>query len=150
MAKKSNSGWRPVQLPKDLVDEVERIVKTNRVKKQGVTSISQFIARTVNEELKKLESARMSRVNVYEDRARIMDDRIGKMGRIVSVYFKRGKGPWCDYCSEDDCVHVQYAWELPDARKILKRHGMKYPRSIPAGQDGPVPQDRLKGRAGKG
>jgi len=34
MVRKSNSEWRPVQLPKDLVDEVERTIKTDMIKKK--------------------------------------------------------------------------------------------------------------------
>ena len=79
--KKGNSGWRPVQLPKDLVDEVERVIETNEVKKEGVTSISQFISRTVSEALSKLESERLKHVNTYNDHVKIMDNRLGKIGQ---------------------------------------------------------------------
>ena len=127
--KKGNSGWRPVQLPKDLVDEVERVIETNEVKKEGITSISQFISRTVSEELSKLESERFKHVNMYGDHVKIMDNKLGKIGRIVSVYFKKGGKPWCDYCRESDCIHVQYAWEIADVRKILGKYGYSHPPS---------------------
>ena len=129
MAKKPNYGWRPVQLPKDLVDTVESLLKTSRVKKQGITSISQFIARTVNEEILKLESFRMAKVSTYKDHVRIMDNKIGNVGRIVSVYFKKGNSSWCDYCDKANCIHVQYAWEIPAAKEMFEIHGMNYPHS---------------------
>ena len=46
---------------------------------------------------------------MYDDHVKIMDRQLGKLGRIVSVYFKRDGKPYCDYCEEPDCVHVQYA-----------------------------------------
>ena len=129
MVRKNKSDWRPVQLPKDLVDEVERIIKIDEIKKQGITSISQFISRTVNEEFEKLKQKNISHVNMYEDHVKIMDRKLGKLGRIISVYFKKGKTSWCDYCEEPDCIHVQYAWEIPEVRKILEKHGLKPPPS---------------------
>ena len=66
---------------------------------------------------------------MYDDHVKIMDRELGKLGRIVSVYFKRDGKPYCDYCGETDCVHVQYAWELPEARNVLKGHGLQPPPS---------------------
>ncbi len=129
MVKKDNFGWRAVQLPKELVDEVAKMLQTDIVKKQGITSISQFISRTVSKELEKLEFKRMKHVNMYDDHVKIMDNKLGKLGRIVSVYFKKENSPWCDYCEEPDCIHVQYAWEIADVRKILEKYGFSPPPS---------------------
>ena len=71
----------------------------------------------------------MKHLNMYDDHVKILDNRLGKLGRIVSVYFKRDGKPYCDYCQEPDCVHVQYAWEIPEARKVLEGHGLKPPPS---------------------
>lgn len=57
-----------------------------------------------------------------------MDRKLGKLGRIVSVYFKKKGNPWCDY-EEKNCIHVQDAWEMPDVRKILEERGFKPPPS---------------------
>ena len=129
MVKKDNLGWRPVQLPKELVDEVEKMLQSDIVGKQGITSISQFISRAVSEGLSKLESERFKHMNMYDDHVKIIDNKLDKIGRIVSVYFKKGNRPWCDYCEEPDCIHVQYAWEIADVRKILEKYGFSPPPS---------------------
>ena len=131
MAKKTNSGWRPVQLPKDLVDEVEKVIETPEVKKTGVTSISQFISRIIDEHL---ESSRFSHQNTYEDKVRILDNKIGKLGDIVTIFLRNDKKDgFCDYCEQNNCVHVKYMWELPDVVKILKDRGFlsPYKESLP-------------------
>ena len=123
MVKKDNSGWRPVQLPKYLVDEVEKIIKTHDVKKQGITSISQFISRLVNNEFEKLDELKEQRLiymNTYDDHLKILDNKIGKLGLILSVYFKKDNSMWCDYCNETNCVHVQYAKEIPHMKSNVR------------------------------
>ncbi len=128
--KKSNSGWRPVQLPKDLVDEVEKVIETSEVKKTGVTSISQFISRIIDDHL---ESSRFSHQNTYEDKVRILDNKIGKLGDIVTIFLKEElKKGFCDYCESENCVHVKYMWELEDVVKILKKRGFQSPYNEPS------------------
>ena len=68
-------------------------------------------------------------VQLVDDHVKIMDNKLGKLGRIVSVYFKKENSPWCDYCEEPDCIHVQYAWEIADVRKILEKYGFSPPPS---------------------
>ncbi len=55
MVRKTNSGWRAVQLPKELVDEIEVKLKLDVIKKHGITSISQFISRVISAEFDKID-----------------------------------------------------------------------------------------------
>ena len=127
---KSNNEWRPVQLPKDLVDEVENLTKKIEVRKHGITSMSQFISRAVSEELKRMKKAdRLSHVNMYDDHVKILDNGLDSVGRIVSVYFRKDSKTWCDYCESESCVHVQFSWEIPKVRDILLKHGFRPPPS---------------------
>jgi|APSaa5957512535_1039671.scaffolds.fasta_scaffold05746_11 hypothetical protein len=125
MVRKHKSDWRAVQLPKELVDEVEKIIDTSKIKKRGITSISQFISRLIDEEL---EHQRFTHENTYEDKVRIRDDKIGKLGDIVTIFLKSDtKKGFCDYCESEDCIHVKYMWELPDVVDILKKRDFSSP-----------------------
>ena len=125
MVRKHKSDWRAVQLPKELVDEVEKIIDTSKIKKRGITSISQFISRLIDEEL---EHQRFIHENTYEDKVRIRDDKIGKLGDIVTIFLKEElKKGFCDYCESENCVHVKYMWELEDVVEILKKRGFQSP-----------------------
>ena len=121
--------WTSIRIRNELYNEVEKMLHKDSVKKLGISSISQFVTNAISEYVEELEQKNMSHVNVYDDHVKIMDRELGKIGRIVSVYFKKGNKPWCDYCRESDCIHVQYAWEIADVRKILEKYGFSPPPS---------------------
>ena len=121
--------WRTLNIRSTLLDEIEKILQSDEAKKEGLTNLSQFVDVAIRELLEKLEQESISHVNMYYDHVKIMDRKLGKLGRIVSVYFKKENNPWCDYCEESDCIHVQYAWEIADVRKVLKKYGFSPPPS---------------------
>ncbi len=123
------SDWRTVNVKKSLLEQIEKILYSDEVKKEGITNMSQFIDSALKEKIEDIEQKRMNHLNMYDDHIKIMDNNLGKIGRIVSVYFKKGNKPWCDYCEESDCIHVQYAWEIADVRKILEKHRFSPPPS---------------------
>ena len=122
-------GWSAANIRTSLLEEIKKIIQSDIGKRKGLTNSNQFIDWAVREKVEELEQAGISHLNLYEDHVKILDSRLGKLGRIVSVYFKRDGKPYCDYCEEPDCVHVQYAWEIPEARKVLEGYGLKPPPS---------------------
>ena len=129
MTEKTKENWVTTKVRRTLEHEIEKALRSDEAKKEGLTNKAQFVDYAIRELLTRLEVERMNHLNMYDDHVKILDNRLGKLGRIVSVYFKREDKPWCDYCEETDCVHVQYAWELPEARKVLERHNLKPPPS---------------------
>ena len=129
MTKKTKENWVTTKVRRTLEYEIEKALRGDEAKKEGLTNKAQFVDYAIRELLTRLEVERMSHFNMYDDHVKILDNRLGKLGRIVSVYFKRDGKPYCDYCEESDCVHVQYAWELPEARKVLEGHGLQPPPS---------------------
>ena len=122
-------GWRTVNVKEVLLVQIEKVLDTEAAKNEGLINLSQFIDSALKEKLELLKQKHLNHLNMYEDHVKILDSKLEGRGRIVSVYFKRDDGPWCDYCEEPDCVHVQYAWELPEARKVLEGYGLKPPPS---------------------
>lgn len=129
MVKKDVPKWNTIRVRESTYREIEKALNYDEVKKEGISSITQFVTNAITKHLKELESERMKHINMYDDHVKIMDNNLGNIGRIVSVYFKKGKTSWCDYCEETDCIHVQYAWEIPDVRSILETQGLKPPPS---------------------
>lgn len=111
-----------------MIERIASVLKTENAKNMGYTNIAQFTDIVLREAVKDLERS-LSHVNCYEDHVKILDKDLEGRGRIVSVYFKEEGPPYCDYCEEHDCVHVQYAWEIPEAREPLLRRGLKPPPS---------------------
>ena len=111
-------GWKTVNIQKGLIEEVRRLLEMKTVENEGLTNVSQFVTAAVREKIKRTEQKRFDHINTYEDHVKILDNKLEARGRIVSVFF-RDRRAWCDYCEEHMCVHIQYAWEIPEVRKIL-------------------------------
>ena len=124
-------SWRTAMIRGDLLVRVKAIVESNAAKNQGVTNISQFIDLAIRDKIKEFKIASLSHISTYEDHVKILDLMLGEHGRIVSVDFNNDGSPYCDYCEAPDCVHVQFAWEIPKARDILYGHGFAPPPSKP-------------------
>jgi len=124
----NSDNWRTVNVKKVLLEQIEKIVNSDEVKKEGITNVSQFIDSALKEKLEEIEQKRFAHQNTYDDKVRILDNKIGKMGDIVTIFlrdeFKKG---FCDYCESESCVHVKYMWELKDVVKILKKKGFRSP-----------------------
>ncbi len=120
--------WKTVNVKKSLLDEVERVQRTDEAKKAGITNAAQFVDLALREALEKFERRRFEHINMYEDHVKILDNKLERAGRIVSVYFREAKA-WCEYCDEHMCVHIQYAWEIPDVRAVLSAHKLAPPPS---------------------
>ncbi len=122
------ADWRTVNVKKSLLEQIERIINSDEVQKEGITNTSQFIDSALKEKLEELEQKRFSHQNTYENKVRILDNKIGKMGDIVTIFLKEElKKGFCDYCESESCVHVKYMWELEDVVKILKKRGFQSP-----------------------
>ena len=121
--------WTAANVRISLLRRIKKALESEEAKEEGLNNVNQFIDSAIRELLEKLEQKRMNHLNMYDDHVKIMDNKLGKIGRIVSVYFKKGNKPWCDYCRESDCIHVQYAWEIADVRKILEKYRFSPPPS---------------------
>ena len=122
--------WGNIRIRQELINRLSKILEIKAAKTDGFTNVSQFADHILRKTLEDMEK-QMEHVNMYVDHVKIMDRKLGKLGRIVSVYFKKGGSSWCDYCDANDCIHIQYAWELSDVRKILEKEGLKPPASRP-------------------
>ena len=120
--------WKTVNVKKAMMDEVERMLRTDAVRKDGITNMSQFVDLALREKIERLERMRFEHINMYEDHVKILDNKLGRAGRILSVYFRDSRA-WCEYCDEHMCVHIQYAWEIPDVREVLAARKIAPPPS---------------------
>ena len=120
--------WSAANIRKSLIDKIKKILNTEEAKEEGLNNVNQFIDSAVRELLEKLEQKRFAHQNTYDDKVRILDNKIGKMGDIVTIFLRDElKKGFCDYCESENCVQVKYMWELEDVVKILKKRGFKSP-----------------------
>ena len=122
-------NWKTAMIRHELLNRVKAIVESNGAKNQGITNVNQFIDLAVREKIEKFKIVNLSHIITYEDHVKILDLMLGDHGRTVAVYFNNDGSPYCDYCEASDCVHVQFAWDIPAARTILYGHGFAPPPS---------------------
>ena len=129
--------WDAVRIPKELVKQIDKFLKSELAKRNGYNSRSQFVIDAVREYLKRYEAElskprpRLQHINVYRNRVTILDNELEGRGRIVDVVFMRKNHqeeiiyPYCTYCQTSDCIHADYAFEIPKVREILEKAGIK-------------------------
>lgn len=129
MAGTAAENWVTTKVRRTLHDEISKALRTEEARKNGLTNTAQFVDTAVRDLLEKCKSERFNHINMHDDHVKILDNRLDNVGRIVSVYFRRGNETWCDYCEASGCVHVQYAWEIPEVKARLAEHGLNPPPS---------------------
>lgn len=119
--------WLTIKLRRALADYIEKFLETPEAKRRGLTNLSQVVDVAVRELLKELIENRFKHINIYEDKVRLLDNKIGKSGDIVTISFRGTKHGFCEYDQSESCVHVKVAWEIPEVNKVLKKAGLKPP-----------------------
>jgi len=117
--KERKDKYTVVRIPRGQIEELEAFLKTERARKLGYNYKVEVISQAVREFLEN-HQPRFEHINTYEDHATIVDYQIR---HSINVYFKDEGTVWCYYCQKDDCPHINYTLELPDARKALKEKG---------------------------
>jgi len=123
----SDTGWWPVKLRTELLKRIEEFLESAEGKRTGYTNAAQVIDKAVRDMLEEYFAKRFEHVNTFEDKVRILDNKIGKSGDIVTISFRGGHSGFCEYDRTDNCIHVKYIWQIEDIAKILKKHGLKPP-----------------------
>ena len=125
----STDEYTTVRLPKELMEEIDNILKRGVM---GYKSRAEFIKEVIREKLKTipreiLEQLPLEHFNLSENGVRILDRSLANehsRGRIIDVYFKPDK-VLCEYCESTRCQHVKFALDLPEVQKILHTKGWK-------------------------
>jgi hypothetical protein len=126
----STDEYTTVRLPKELMDEIDQIIKHGTM---GYKSRAELVKEAIRDKLKTIPQTpeppqpTLEHFNLSENGVRILDRTLANKtsrGRIIDVYFKPGK-VWCDHCQSSSCQHVKFALNLPEVQGILRKKGWK-------------------------
>jgi hypothetical protein len=130
----STDQYTTVRLPKELMDEVDQIIKRGV---RGYKSRAELIKEAIRDKLKTFPPIPeqppvqalppIEHFNIDEDGVRILDRTLTNgtsRGRIIDVYFKPDE-VWCEYCQATNCQHVKFALSIPEVQEILAKKGWK-------------------------
>jgi len=124
---KTGSDHITIKLPKELVDEMDRLIGTLGFRSRGEIAkeaIRQLLSH-YKESLAPPALPPLEHFNISEHGVRVLDRTLGNgvsKGRIIDVYFKPDK-ILCEYCQTDNCRHVEFALSIPKVKKILTEKG---------------------------
>ena len=96
---------------------------------KGVNSFSGYITYMLEEMMQKDKTfakyaPKIEKISVDEDRI-ILKDTI--KNRIAEVAMQRGE-LFCQLCEDKNCVHVGFAWAIPEVYELLNAKGIKRPK----------------------
>ncbi len=114
-------GWRNVELPENLVIEVEQLMKEKYEKRPAQVNLGLFIGDLIRESLKKVE-IHEKYVSILEDYAvepECIYIRDNRRDVVAELRFKDGADLYCNIDGAKNCVHVGFAWSLPAVQKII-------------------------------
>jgi len=96
---------------------------------KGVNSFSGYVTYMLEEMMQKDKTfakyaPKIEKISVDEDRI-ILKDAI--KNRIAEVAMQRGE-LFCQLCEDKNCVHVGFAWAIPEVYELLNTKGIKRPK----------------------
>ncbi len=96
---------------------------------KGVNSFSGYVTYMLEEMMQKDKTfakyaPKIEKISVDEDRV-ILKDTI--KNRIAEVAMQRGE-LFCQLCEDKNCVHVGFAWAMPEVYELLNAKGIKRPK----------------------
>ena len=96
---------------------------------KGVNSFSGYVTYMLEEMMQKDKTfaryaPKIEKISVDEDRVILKDT---MENRIAEVALQRGE-LYCQLCEDKNCVHVGFAWAIPEVYEILNAKGIKRPK----------------------
>jgi len=118
---KKLTNWKPVQLPKELVNDLETFANAGLARSLGFTNKSQLAAFAIRDFLAKyseyLETYQL--VDYSEDKITLIDH---GANQVVTIKHD-GKFLRCDVDNESYCEHIKFVLLCPAVLKVVKKFG---------------------------
>jgi hypothetical protein len=113
--------WRQVELPENLVAEIEQLMKEKYERRPAPVSIGRFIGDLIHYGLEK-ERAKENYSSILEDYS-IEEECIyikdNSRDVVAELTFKDGVDLYCNIDGAKNCVHIGYAWSIPAVQKLI-------------------------------
>ncbi|MFB5611519.1 MAG: hypothetical protein ACE5R3_07790 [Nitrosopumilaceae archaeon] len=124
-------GFKSITVSETVYDKFFDVYQKNKedLVMKGVNSFSGYVTYMLEEMMQKDKTfaryaPKIEKISVDEDRV-ILKDTIEN--RIAEVAMQRGE-LYCQLCEDKNCVHVGFAWAIPEVYEILNAKGIKRPK----------------------
>ena len=122
------AGFKSITVSETVYDKFNMIYQNSKdeLTMKGVNSFSGYVTYMLEEMMAKdkifaMYAPKIEKISVDEDRV-ILKDNI--KSRIAEVAINNGHLS-CQLCDDKDCVHVGFAFSLPEVYEILNKGGVK-------------------------
>lgn len=119
--------WHSVELPENIVLEVEELLKEKHERRPVQVPLGLFISDLIQESLEKvhvqdsvppiLEKYAIDSESVY-----IRDN---ERDVVAELHFKDGSDLYCNVDGAKNCVHIGFAWAIPEVQKMISERRQK-------------------------
>ena len=124
MAKESSkkiSNWQPVQLPKELVRDLETFADSGASRALGFTNKSQIAAFAIREFLANYSDyLSMYQITDFSENEITLIDH--EENKVIHIKYD-GQFLHCDVDNEPHCDHIKFALSCPAVLKVVKKLG---------------------------
>ena len=117
------SKWTTVRIRDELYNEIEKGLHKDIIKKQGISSISQFVTNAIAKQLEEMNRTGFKHVMLKDDTIEIFDENIGENGKLASIQQNKNK-LICLECNSKDCPHTNYIWSIEHIANDLEEKGI--------------------------
>ncbi len=104
-----------VNIPPEVAKVVDAVYE-----KYGFKSRDEFIRDAVKRRLEEMSlwppQRRITHFNVYQDRVTVIDSELKNLW--IDLYI-RDRQLRCSYCERNDCIHTEFAMDIPQVAKVL-------------------------------
>jgi hypothetical protein len=116
-----SKGWRNVELPENLVVEVEELMKEKYEKRPAQVSFGRFIGDLIRDSLDKaqVKAAYTSILEDYAIEPECIYIRDNVRDVVAELRFKDGTDLYCNIDGAKNCVHIGFAWSIPAVQKLV-------------------------------
>lgn len=120
-------GFKSITVSESIYERFHNVYNSNKktLANKGVRSLSGYVSYMLEEAMERDETfarhaPKISTISVEDDRVILKDN---AKNRIVEIVLQQGS-MHCFLCESNDCVHVGYAYSLPDVYEALATKGM--------------------------
>ncbi len=124
-------GFKSITVSEIVYDKFFDVYQKNKqdLVMKGVNSFSGYVTYMLEEMMQKDKTfaryaPKIEKISVDGDRV-ILKDNI--KNRIAEVAMQRGE-LFCQLCEDKNCVHVGFAWAMPEVYELLNAKGIKRPK----------------------
>ncbi len=124
-------GFKSITVSEVVYDKFHDVYQKNKneLLMKGVNSFAGYVTYMLEEMMQKDKTfakyaPKIEKISVDEDRV-ILKDTI--KNRIAEVAMQRGE-LFCQLCEDKNCVHVGFAWAIPEVYELLNAKGIKRPK----------------------